>query len=323
MLLLLSHVLAFSTLFIASIFDLETTEVPDSVSIAGIAGGILLHLAASMPELSAQAFTGAFAAGTPLYWSLAVGIVFSLLGWTMYFLGMWGGADAFAMGVLGFAAPYSLSGPGIAYSLNLFVNILIAGFVYTLGFALYKALKAENVLRNTLQEIESQRARIFLELLLAAIISILAQVGGLNGYLYFAGFTGLIFLYRFLQNIQEDVLVQKIPVKELEGGEVIEEKFDFGDQTTKTFFGHKVESLRDRLALDQNNPIDWLLFSIEESLGSKVVGLTEGQVEELESREVEEVTVREGVRFLPVFPVALVVTDLYTGGLTLLFLVFN
>ena len=286
MLILLSHALAFSTLFLGSIFDLKTTEVPDSVSVVGVAGGILLHFLASLnsgfslgtllnfglilqdPVLWLQAL------GEPLLWSLGVGLIFSIYGWGVYFLGMWGGADAFAMSVLGFAAPYSIAGPGFVHGVNLFLNIMVAGFAYTILFALYKAVKRPEVWKNTWEQLKQDEKRVSLEILAAGLLGFVGEyTGSFNGVFYFGFFVLLIFLYRFLKNIQDDFMSREVAVEDLEGGEVL---------------------------------------AADEELGGKIVGITREQIESLEEDTVE---IREGIRFVPVFPVALLLTDAFGIGI--------
>lgn len=294
MFIILSHVLAFSTLFINAISDLKTTEAPDSVAIIGVAGGILLHFLASLKAgfnlnsllnislLLQDPFTWIQALGDPLIWCLGAGVVFSVYGWGLYFLGMWGGADAFAMSVLGFAAPYSVSGFGIVHGVNLFLNIMIAGFVYTLGFAFYKAAREPDIWSETWSQLKDQETRVSLEIIGAGLFGFIGEyTGSFNGLFYFAFFVILIFLYRFLSNIQESLLSTEVPVSELEGGEVL---------------------------------------AAEDSSDGKIVGITEEEIEDLDQETVE---IKEGVRFIPVFPVALVMTDAFGIGLELLQLIVS
>lgn len=294
MLVLLSHVLAFSVLFIAAISDLKTTEVPDILPAIGVLGGIILHAAASYRAgvnwalltdtamMLNTPLTWFQTLGDPLAWSIAIGVAFSVYGWSLYFLGMWGGADAFAMSVLGFAAPYSLSGMGVMHGLNLFVNIMLVGFVYTLLYAFYKSLKNKEVLTDTWTDIKDQELRISVEVILAAAVSFIGSYTGVyNGLTYFIFLVFLIFLYRFLKNIQHGLMTREVSVSDLEGGEV--------------------------LARDEEN-------------GGKVVGITE---EDIQSFETETVTVREGIRFIPVFPVALLITDIVGGGMYWVVILFS
>jgi len=90
---------------------------------------------------------------------------------------------------------------------------------------------------------------------------------------YFGFFLLLIFLYRFLKNIQDNLLSKEIPVSELEGGEVL---------------------------------------AAEEEEGGMIVGITEEEIQELDQDTVE---IREGIRFIPVFPIALLMTDVLGVGI--------
>jgi len=286
MLIVLSHALAFSTLFLAAVFDLKTTEVPDPISIVGMVGGILLHFMASLsagfnintllnvslifqnPAIWLQAL------GDPLLWCLGVGTAFSIYGWSIYFLGMWGGADAFAMSVLGFAAPYSIAGLGLVHGVDLFLNIMIAGFLYTILFAFYQAAKRPEIWKDTWNQIKEQERRISAEIAGAGLLGFIGEyTGSFNGLFYFGFFVLLIFLYRFLKNIQDSLLSTEVAVSELEGGEVL---------------------------------------ASEEEEGGKIVGITEDEIKELDKETVE---IREGIRFIPVFPIALVMTDVFGIGI--------
>jgi Flp pilus assembly protein protease CpaA len=282
----LSHTLAFAVLFLAAIFDLKTTEVPDSVSIVGVLGGIILHFMASLSAgfdintllnfslILHNPVSWIQALGDPLLWSLGVGLAFSIYGWGIYFLGMWGGADAFAMSVLGFAAPYSLTGFGLIHSVDLFLNIMIAGFLYTIVFAFYQASKQPEVWKDTWDQIKKQEKRVSAEIVGAGLIGFIGEyTGSFNGLFYFGFFLLLIFLYRFLKNIQDNLLSKEIPVSELEGGEVL---------------------------------------AAEEEEGGMIVGITEEEIQELDQDTVE---IREGIRFIPVFPIALLMTDVLGVGI--------
>ncbi len=212
MLEIFSHTLGFAVLFVAAVFDLRTTEVPDAVAIVGLVGGVVLHGLTAYSVGSLE----------PLVWSLGVGSVFMVFGWGMYYLGIWGGADAFAIGVLGFTAPYSLSGPGVLHPINLFVNVMLVGFGYTLLAASYSALRSSHVLRETYIRIVRDEKKVSAGVLSAAAISALVHTYlGLNGYVYFTLLTGMIFLYYFLKVIENREMKREVEVSELEGGEVI------------------------------------------------------------------------------------------------------
>lgn len=305
MLVVFSHILAFSTLFIAAVWDLYTTEVPDMTGIVGVTGGVLLHGLHSY-------FTGSL---DPITWSIGVGLIFSLYGWGMYFLGMWGGADAFAMSVLGFAAPYSVSGIGLIHAADLFVNIMMIGLAYSVLFAFYKALRSGGLLGKTVNRIVANERRIALEIFLLAMISGMAFYVKLDGFLYFAAGVSFVFFYRFLQVLEEEAMSSKVSIEELEPGDVIDSDVLPGEKVRqKNLLGSSVSKLRLALPFDSS-----YLENLENRIGyPEVVGVTEDEIESLESVDVASVEVKTGLRFIPVFPVALLVTDAWGGGLTFL-----
>jgi Flp pilus assembly protein protease CpaA len=267
----LSHFTAFITLMIGGLYDLKTTEVPDEVSVIGVVAGILFH--------GVQSYvTGSW---DPIIWSLSVGLIFSLYGWGLYYFGMWGGADAFAMSVLGFAAPYALTGFTVLYPANLFVNMMMIGFLYTLGFAFLRAMRSDGIRDNVIQRFKDEKLRIAAEAVLA--VSISAAVGlytALNPFVYLTGAFGIIVIYRFLKVLEDSEMVTEMPVSDLREGDVV--------QTPE--------------------------------LDGKVRGITQ---EEIDNLEADSVKVKEGVRFVPVFPVALLITDMFGGGLMLLTALFS
>lgn len=308
-----SHLLAFSALFIAAVSDLYTTDVPDIFGLVGVIGGVFLHAGASY-------VTGSL---DPLLWSIGAGLMFSLYGWGLYLLGMWGGADAFAMSVLGFAAPYSLSGTGFLYGINLFVNIMLLGFIYSLLFAFYRAFQSGGVFRETLRRVEEQEKRIAGEILAAGMFSAFVQYAGMKAVLYFVSMVTLIFLYRFFQALQDEAMSREVSVSELEPGAVVDlEDIDIGIAREKNNLGKRIESFRESLE-DYSIPVSGSLKKMEERLGyPQIVGVTGEEIEELEGSSVEEVEVLSGARFVPVFPVALAVTDIFGGGLLVLLALF-
>jgi len=279
MLVFLSHALAFTVLSVAAVRDLLTTEVSDKISIIGVIGGLGLHLAASIPQMNFQTLLNTsilladpikwtMALGEPLIWSIGIGTALSIYGWGLYFLGLWGGADAFAMSILGFAAPYGLNGPGFIHVGTLFITILIVGFIYTIGYALYLS-RGKKPLKRTLSLIKQQEKRISIEILGAAILSALTSFSSVKiSIAYFGFFLFLIFIYRFVKVVQDDMMTREIKVEDLEPGEVL---------------------------------------AADEEKGGKVKGITQEEIDQIDT---EKVNVREGVRFIPVFPIALLLTEI-------------
>ena len=295
---LLSHALVFSMIALASWYDLDTRDVPDIFCATAALGGLILHLLASLPLntatitgfiseqgltsiLSVQGFGAILAGlGEPLTYSLTAGIVFSVLGWSAYFSGVWGGADAFAMTALGFGTPYALGNPSILGPINLFVNITLAGFLYILAFSGYKAFKDREVLQETVRKMKASRQRIGLELLVIAGVVVFFEMQNVPMIRFGVILGVMVFLHRFLQAVQEIAFYSTVKVEDLEGGEVPGPDEDFG---------------------------------------KRIEGLSE---EEIEGIEKDEIEIRGGVPFMPVFALALILTDVFGAGILFLTSVF-
>ncbi len=265
MYLLLSHVVAFLALTVNSFYDVfsEKGDVPDLPAVVAIVAGVLLH----------GGYAWSLGSFEPFLWMIGVGAVFSLYGWIAFWRGLWGGADAMAMSVLGFAAPYSISGVSLIYPMDIFVNMMIAGLLYSVSFAVYRAFRSESFIDNFRSRVYGDRYRIPLEIGAGAAFSLYAGTVGLDPVLYFLALVFIIFLYRFLKVLEDAEMSTTVPVEDLEGGEVVAEQ------------------------------------------GGTIEGITEEEIEDL---DVDEVEVKEGIRFIPVFPVALLMTDVFGGGVSLL-----
>ncbi|MFB6115621.1 MAG: hypothetical protein ABEK04_05065 [Candidatus Nanohalobium sp.] len=269
MYLVLSHAIALCALFINSLYDVlsEKGDVPDLFSVIAIVSGILLH----------GFYAWQMGSITPFLWMAGIGLAMAAYGWIAYWKGLWGGADAMGITVIGFAAPYATTGVQLTYPVNIFINIMIVGLLYTVGFALNRAIRSEGFFTKVKDRVVEDRIRIVVEIIAAGIFSAYSGTIGLNPYTYFAALVVVIFLYRFLKVLENTEMTKTVPVDELEGGEVVAES------------------------------------------GKLIEGITEEEIEEL---EVDEVEVQEGIRFMPVFPVALLITDLFGGGLFLLLQLF-
>lgn len=265
MYILLSHSLAFAVLVMASVYDLLTSEVPDWVSLVGMFGGVALH----------GVYSWSVGSWEPLMWSLVLGFGFLAYGWITYLLGLWGGADAMAVGVLGFAAPFGLESIGFLHSVNLLVNILFVGLVYSVVFSLYMSWNTEGFFGDFKGVLFADRWRICSELILVVLFSLYMSFVGLNGVFWLFLLGGSVFLFRYLRLVEDTVFEKSVSVENVDPGEVVE----------------------------------------SEELDGRIKGVTE---EDLDSLDADEVVVKKGIRFIPVFPLALLVTDVFGGGIFLI-----
>ncbi len=277
---------------IAAVWDLKTTEVPDYVSIITAVSGLLVNLAMWQ-------FTGNF-----MYFlaSLVVGITFFALGWLFFMTGVWGGADAFVMGAVGFAMPVlpetfsPLSLATWPFALTLLMNIFIVGAVYTLLFAIFKGLRDKSVVEEYFRDIKNYWKTIILVFIAYCFVII-----GISRYLWSEKFLmdsltyiavsgpfllGMLLIYRFLKVVENVGMTNEIDVEDLSVGDVLAEDVQLEEGSVSS---------------------------------EKIVGLSEENVEEIRD-SVDRVKVRSGVMFVPAFPVAILLS-VTVGDLLFLFLV--
>lgn len=266
-----SHILAFAVLFIDSLFDtLNDRNVPDEFAVTGIIGGLLLH---GLQSLS----TGTF---EPIMWSVIGGIVAGIYGWTAYYRGLWGGADAMILTMIGTTIPLTVTGEASTlYILDLIFNFMISAVLVTVIYAGYKFIKAEDNFKRFKQSL-IERKRFVTGLLSANIgFSIFLIYNDVNGLFFFALITLLILLYEWIRLVEKKFLVKEI---------------------------EKEDALNEVPAPDQG-------------FGDQIKGLTE---EELNDYEKDSIKVRTGVPLIPVFLLALVITDVTEIGVWLFYGLF-
>lgn len=154
-------IIALVILVIATITDLRTLEVPDWLSYAGIALGLITHLTYSITQWN--------------IWPLAnstIGLIIAFgIACLMFYTGQWGGGDAkllMAMGALiGFDA--NKFGFGASFLLNLLWMGAIWGVAYTLFLA---ARNFKNVTRTARTLLfQKQYARVSITSIIIAVLS--------------------------------------------------------------------------------------------------------------------------------------------------------
>lgn len=251
--------------FIAGVWDLWTTEVPDELPY------IMISLAILFWFVSSTATSNFF----PLAVSLSIGTLILALGLVLYRAGKWGGADAWLFAVVAYAIPIW---QGQIFILPFIVNFLIVSVVYMVVYALALGIKHPGVWRYFSKDVRNNW-----QLMLGTFIVILVFFAALSFALGigFASlletlflFALLIFFWRYAYVIDKKIFVKKIHASKVRVGDVLMEM--------------------------------------------KWIGLTEEEVKKI-NRQKRYVTIKEGVRFVPVFFITTVVT-LLMGNLLLLIL---
>ena len=277
--------------------DLKTTEIPDIVpaSMAGL--GLLAHIIHSY-------LSGSW---TSVYYSVAVGLIFLVFGYILYYTGQWGEADVLLLAAVGVVLPQPLSffstGLLAPFPAVFILNTFIIGGIYSLVYSLILALKNPGVFPafvNALKAGPSKKEAAVLG------ISALAYIFAIRLVAYFLPASSDLFLLSMsLKAILYNLLVFIPSLAFI----FVFYKFAHAVDTVAFRRKVKVEDLREGDVLAEDAA----------GLKSKLyIGLEAKQIEAIR-KEKKEVWIKEGVRYGPTFFLAIIATWLW-GNVLFLFL---
>jgi len=289
------HVLAFSVAVIGSIlasyWDLKTTEVPDDIPYAMSIIGIIIHLSRASLAGDIYIFVD----------SLLVGLSLFAFGYVMYYFGQWGGADAKMLSAIGFLLPTSESISFVEgfpifpmefpLAITYVANLFLVGTVYMLFYASAIALKNKKVVSEFRREMKKS-----MKILSFSSVSLFL-------ILVFSGM-------RFYGSLGVPVEYAYITVRSLvtvAATSFLFVLYKFAKAVEDVGFKKriKVKDLREGDVLSKSRV--W-------------IGLEEPEVKKIRASGQKYVWIKEGVRFIPAFALALLFT-LYYGDI--LFFVFG
>jgi len=256
--------IALSGTLIASYYDLKTTEIPDYLPIVMIVAGILLNLFNFLITKNSEY----------LFLSIMNGIVFSIIGFSMYFAGQWGAGDAFLLSAVGFLIPknFFLS-EDFPFLFTYLVNLFFLGSAYMIIYSIVYAIREKAAIKYFKSQIRKFYWAIFVLFVLFLIVS------SILSYLVFDSISlklviissvssiALVILWLFSRSVEKS-FVKRIPISKLKVGDVL------------------LESKR------------W-------------DGITEEKLREIKKSGKKYVYIKTGVCFAPAFPIALIYTFLF------------
>ena len=212
---LLLIVIALVGSFACGIYDLKTSNVPDSVCILMIASALMLYSISGF-------LTGDF---TSLINSFIVGGLFLSFGLLMYFTGQWGGGDGELLVAMGFL----LSGlplvksifPIFSLSLSFFVNSFFIGAIYSIAYSLVLVYRNPSISKDFVSNMRSSRMSLILLLVIAvSLLFLVISQFILSAISFFIAV--LIFFQRFSKTIEKS-FYRKIPVSKLKVDDMLGE----------------------------------------------------------------------------------------------------
>jgi Flp pilus assembly protein protease CpaA len=270
----LSVLVGLFALFVASIFDIKTREVPDwlnfSLAAFAIATALLLSITGSDYHILANALVG-----------LLAGIVIGLI---LFYTGQWGGGDTKLIAglctIIGMASADFVQ--GLLLIGSFLVCTMLVGAIYGLGFSFVKAILNYEQFKPAIeQKLRSKQVlviRIILLLIgIGSFIFLLATKSVESGVVFGLAMSLFLFFYlwAFINVVEKTCMIQVAEVKNITEG-------------------------------------DWIVGDVVK--GKKIIlkpsktGITLEQIAMLKRHRVKSVKVKAGIPFVPSFLVAYIIT---------------
>jgi prepilin signal peptidase PulO-like enzyme (type II secretory pathway) len=264
---------------IAGFCDLKTTEIPDEIPYIMMGVGIVGHLIKSYLVWSYW----------PILLSMIVGLGFLCFGFFMYYTGQWGGGDAKILSAIGFLVPVmpqefkiSLMFP---LPLSFFFNIFLVGAAYMIVYAIILSIINRKIWSAFFEDLKANSKMIFLmNILLITFLS--------------------VFGVTLAKYYQADIMMFSVIIIAVSVGFFLLWKF----VKTVENVGFKKKIPMSELRVG-DVPLDYKVWE----------GITEKELKKIKNSGKKYIWIKEGVRFAPTFPLALIFTILVGDGIVWFF----
>jgi len=264
-------------LFIASICDIKTKEIPDWLSFSLIASGISIRI------------MQAVSAGTWKYLVYTLLIVFAMLvlGNVMYYTKQWGGGDTKLL--IALAAVFAVNPYQEYFFLSMLINLVIVSTAYGLAFCIYFAFRYRKKFIKELpiyykKESSKIKKFILIAVLLLVPVFIIKEV---TLIVLLATAAILLSIYplltTFIEAVERSAMFREIKVS----------KLTEGDWITKDI------RVKNKLIYSKSAP-----------------GIEKFQINLLKKFKIKYVPVKDGIPFVPAFFISAVLTLIF-GNLLL------
>jgi len=279
MLEILLFVVAFIGSTAAGIYDLKTTEIPDEIPYAMMAIGIVGNIVQSYLVSSYW----------PFVYSMIAGLGFLGFGFIMYYLGQWGGGDAKILSAIGFLLPtYRSTKLILPFSVSFFFNVFLVGAVYMIIYAFALSFINKRIWSVFFSDLKAN-ARMVVIYNSALVASIILM--------------GLLFAryFEFLPLTSFTIFVVIIALAS--AGFYILWKF--------------VKAV-ENVGFKKKIPVSKLRVGDVPDYYKIWEGVTEKDIRKIKKSGKKYIIVKEGVRFAPSFPIALLFTLYFGDGILFL-----
>lgn len=270
---------------VAAAWDLRTTEIPDQIPYVMIAVALVVYGYQSIVEWNYM----------PILSSVGVGALFFGLGFILYYFGQWGGGDVKLISAIGFLLPNMVAVNTIfsklylwfPFPISYFFNVFFVGAVYMLTYALILAFINRKIIQEFKREVKA-----------SANIVIASSVVLFVAFIFVNWYFARRFNIPFVQLDQLSMILinSLVPLAVTIGFFLVWK------------FVRAVENVAFKKRVHVKN-----LKVGDVLLDSKVWdGITERELHRIQRSSKKYVWIKEGVRFAPAFPIALLFT-VYAG----------
>ena len=283
-----AYSLSFIALFMGSITDLKTREVPDWVNYGLIISGVILNLLFSI-IYSTPSFIINSSVGLLIFFGIA---------YVMFYAGQWGGGDSKMLMGLGSAIGIDVALKSKQFLLAFLVNSLLIGAVYGLFWSFLLVFKNKKKFWKEFNKLLSNKKiskakRIILALLFLFVMAFFF-INIIYLRLLMLSFAFLIlttfYLWIFIKAIEKSCMYKVVePSKLTEGDWIVKDIFVDGKYIT----------------------------------GPKDLGISKSKIRKLadfyNKGKVRRILIKEGIPFVPSFLIAFVITFIFGNLLWLIF----
>lgn len=280
----ITYLLSFIALFIGSITDLKTREVPDWVNYGLVILGLGLNLL----------FSAVYSDSFFIINSIIGLAIFFGIAYIMFYAGQWGGGDSKMIMGLGAMIGIDVSFQEPQFLAGFFINALFIGAIYGLFWSIYLAARHKKKFfmefRKTLLQKNIAKSKKFM----IAILALLSVTFFLNNESYIKililslAFLVLttFYMWIFVKAIEKSAMYKLVePSKLTEGDWIVNNVYVKGKYIT----------------------------------GPKDLGISKSQIRKLvefyKKGKVKRILIKEGIPFVPSFLIAFVVTLLFGNAL--------
>ncbi len=283
---LITYSLSFIALFIGSITDLKTREVPDWLNYGLVFSGLGLNLLFSI-IYSNSSFVINSIIGLTIFFGIA---------YIMFYAGQWGGGDSKMIMGLGAIIGFDVSSVASQFLFGFFINALFIGAIYGLFWSFYLVLKNKKKFLKEFRKIlleknilKTKKIMIIL-LIILLIVFFLVDLFYIKILILSIAFLMLatFYLWIFIKSVEKSCMYKLVePSKLTEGEWIVKDIFIGGKYIT----------------------------------GPKDLGISKNQIKKLiefyKKGKVKKILIKEGIPFVPSFFIAFIVTLVFGNPLML------